>query len=70
MGLIYFFCSNAPQRPYPARRWVVERALAWLSKCRAKLVRYDKKASNYLALIKLACLLIWYRRYVCLTLLR
>ncbi len=33
-------------------------------KCRAILVRYDKKASNYLALIKLACLLIWDRRYV------
>ncbi len=25
-----------------ARRWVVERTLAWLSKCRALLVRYDK----------------------------
>ena len=24
---------------YPARRWVVERTLAWLSKCRAVLVR-------------------------------
>ena len=32
---------------YPARRWVVERTLAWLSKCRAVLVRYDKKAANY-----------------------
>ena len=51
----------------PARRWVVERTLAWLSKCRAILVRYDKKASNYLALIKLACALVWYRRYARLT---
>ena len=47
---------------YPARRWVVERTLAWLSKCRAILVRYDKKASNYLGLIQLACTLLWYRR--------
>ncbi len=47
---------------YPARRWVVERTLAWLSKCRAILVRYDKKASNYIGLIQLACALIWYRR--------
>lgn len=47
---------------YPARRWVVERTLAWLSKCRAILVRYEKKAQNYLALLKLACALIWYRR--------
>lgn len=46
------------EKRYPAKRWVVERTLAWLSKCRAILVRYDKKASNYLALIKLACLLI------------
>ena len=55
------------EKRYPARRWVVERTLAWLSKCRAILVRYDKKASNYLALLKLACALIWYRRYVRLT---
>ena len=47
---------------YPARRWVVERTLAWLSKCRAILVRYDKKASNYIGLIQLACALLWYRR--------
>jgi putative transposase len=52
------------QQPrYPARRWVVERTLAWLSKCRAILIRYDKKAQNYLALLKLACGLIWHRRY-------
>lgn len=51
------------EKRYPARRWVVERTLAWLSKCRAILVRYDKKAQNYLALLKLACALIWYRRY-------
>ena len=50
------------ERRYPARRWVVERTLAWLNKCRAILVRYDKKACNYLALIKLACALLWYRR--------
>ena len=41
---------------------VVERTLAWLSKCRAILVRYDKKDSNYIGLIKLACALSWYRR--------
>jgi len=52
----------AGQRRYPARRWVVERTLAWLQKCRAILVRYDKKAANYRALIQLACALIWYRR--------
>lgn len=55
---------------YPPRRWVVERTLAWLSKCRAILVRYEKKASNYLGLIQLACALLWYRRHWRLSLLR
>lgn len=45
-----------------ARRWVVERTRAWLSKCRGLLVRYDKHAENYLGLIQLACGLLWYRR--------
>jgi putative transposase len=45
-----------------SRRWVVERTLAWLSKCRALLVRYDKHAENFLGLIQLACGLLWYRR--------
>lgn len=49
------------EQTYPARRWVVERTLAWLSKCRAILVRYDKKSQNYLGLLKLACALLWYR---------
>jgi putative transposase len=44
------------------RRWVVERAFAWLSKCRGILVRHDKKPANYLGLIQLACGLLWYRR--------
>ena len=44
------------------RRWVVERTLAWLCKCRGILVRYDKKDENYLGLIQLACALFWYRR--------
>ena len=30
------------EKTHPARRWVVERTLGWLSKCRAILVRYDK----------------------------
>ena len=47
---------------YPARRWVVERSLAWLSKCRAIMVRYEKKVSNYMGLIQLACALLWYPR--------
>ena len=53
-----------------ARRWVVERTFAWLSKCRALLVRYEKKARNYLGLLQLACMLLWFRRYYRLTILR
>jgi len=58
------------RKKYPARRWVVERTMAWLSKCRAILVRYEKKACNYLGLIKLACALFWYRKLWRLTVLR
>jgi putative transposase len=55
----------ADRKPgYKPRRWVVERTLAWLSKCRGILVRYDKKDGNYLGLIQLACALYWYRRLV------
>jgi putative transposase len=54
--------SKKRNRKYRARRWVVERTLAWLSKCRAILVRYDKKPKNYLGLVQFACALIWYRR--------
>ena len=32
---------------YPARRWVVERTLAWLSKCRAILVPYQHETDGY-----------------------
>ena len=47
---------------YPARRWVVERTLALLSKCRAILVRYDKEATNCVGPIQLAFAIPWYRR--------
>jgi len=50
------------ERKHPARRWVVERTFAWLSKCRAILVRYDKKPEHYMGLLQFACALLWYRR--------
>ena len=40
----------------------MERTLAWLSKCRAILVRYEKKVFNYIGLIQLAGALLWNRR--------
>ncbi|NDF13351.1 MAG: IS5 family transposase, partial [Proteobacteria bacterium] len=54
--------SRKPSKGHKARRWVVERTLAWLCKCRGILVRYDKKDENFLGLIQLACALCWYRR--------
>jgi putative transposase len=62
--------DERPPRPkrHKARRWVVERTLAWLNKCRAILVRWDKKACNYLGLRQLACALLWFRRYARLAL--
>jgi putative transposase len=62
--------DRAGEKRYPARRRVVERTLGWLSKCRSILVRYEKKAINYLGLIKVACILLWYRRQHRLSLLR
>jgi putative transposase len=50
------------KKKHKPRRWVVERTISWLSKCRAILVRYDKNSFNYLGLIQLACALLWYRR--------
>lgn len=53
-------CDRA--RGHKPRRWVVERTIGWLNKCRALLVRYDKKAENYLGLTQLACALLWWRK--------
>jgi putative transposase len=50
------------KKKHKPRRWVVERLMGWLSKCRAILVRYDKNAFNYLGLIQFACALFWFRR--------
>ncbi len=54
--------DNNGAKKHPARRWVVERTFSWLASCRAILVRYDRKSGNYLALLKLACALLWFRR--------
>ena len=47
------------QQPYAEgsrpRRWVVERTHSWLNRSRRLLVRWEKKAENYLAMLHLAC---------------
>ena len=50
------------QKMHPARRWVVERTFSWLSRWRGILNRWEKKPENYLANLKLACALLWYRK--------
>ena len=55
-------CDAQGRKVYPVRRWVVERTIAWLSRCRGLLVRWEKKVCNYLASLKLGCVLLWFRR--------
>ena len=46
---------------FKARRWVVERTHSWMNRFRRILVRWEKKAANYLALLHLVCAIITYR---------
>jgi putative transposase len=46
---------------YRARRWVVERTHSWLNRFRRLLIRWEKKAENYLAMLHLACAWITFR---------
>jgi putative transposase len=50
------------EKIHPARRWVVERTIAWMKGFRAIRTRYLCKAKNYLAMIHLACALILSRK--------
>ena len=45
-----------------ARRWVVERTHSWMNRFRGILIRWSKKAENYIALLHLAFAFIIYRR--------
>jgi putative transposase len=48
-------------RKQPARRWKVERTHSWLNRFRKLLVRYEKKAANFLGLLHCAAALICWR---------
>ena len=48
-----------------ARRWVVERTHSWLNRFRGLLIRWCKKAENYLAMLHLACGIITWRACLC-----
>jgi putative transposase len=45
---------------YRARRWVCERTHSWMNRFRRILVRWEKKAENYEAMLHLACAYICY----------
>ncbi len=47
--------NDSPRKVYPARRWIVERTISWLTKRRSLRIRWAKKAENWLALVQLAC---------------
>ena len=49
------------KRRHPARRWVVERTHSWHNRYRRLLIRWEKKAENFLALFHLACAITIYR---------
>lgn len=47
---------------FHARRWVVEVAHSWMNRFRKLLVRFEKKADNFLGLIQFACAIIAWRK--------
>jgi len=45
-----------------ARRWVVERTHSWMNRFRGILIRWNKKAENYVAMLHMAfAFIIWGR---------
>jgi len=53
-------CPNLPG--YRPRRWVVERTHSWLNRYRRILIRWEKKAENYTALLHFASGIIAFRQ--------
>lgn len=46
---------------YRARRWVAERTHSWMNRFRAILIRWEKKAANYIGFLHLACAFITHK---------
>jgi len=49
---------------FKARRWVVERTHSWMNRFRRILVRWEKKAENYIGMIHLVCAIITIRHLI------
>ncbi|HKP97053.1 MAG TPA: IS5 family transposase [Fibrobacteria bacterium] len=56
--------ENPKGRKHKPKRWVVERTHSWLNRFRKLLVRYEKKACNYLGLLQFICGIIAWRQVV------
>ena len=54
--------EEAKEAGIQARRWVVERTHSWLHRYRGLLIRWCKKAENYIALLHMSFAFIIYRR--------
>ena len=52
------------RRHHLTRRWVIERTNSWHNRFRKLLVRYEKKAENYLGLVHMSCCITVYRRII------
>jgi putative transposase len=48
---------------YKARRWTVERIHSWLNRFRRLLIRWEKKAENYLTIVATACVAVLTRSF-------
>ena len=46
---------------FKARRWVVERSHSWMNRFRRVLVRWEKRADTYVAMLHLSCALITWK---------
>ena len=49
---------------FKASRWVVEVTHSFFNRFRKLLVRFEKKATNYLALLQFACAIIVWRKLI------
>jgi putative transposase len=46
---------------FKARRWVVERTHSWMNRFRRILIRWEKRADTYIAMLHLVCGIITWR---------
>jgi len=54
--------EKAANPNWKARRWVVEVSHSWFNRFRKILVRYEKRADTYMALLHMAAAIIAYRK--------